>query len=244
MKTIDKIYLINLERSTDRLEHFMNEVKKHSIPLDKLQIFKAIDATTHEFTKEESVLLGHISHEIKTVQCNFLSHYYCWKDSLEKGYQYTLILQDDVYFVNDICDKIDNIVHHLPNDAEIVNLGLHSLSTGHFFRDFPIHAEYDRSFYTAEENIVNDYICKWKKGVNPASLAYIINCKNAMNIFEGFSTIKVAMDNHFNGYCISKDIMYGSRDILATGNSTFKSTIFSEIAFNNILSIYASHLSI
>lgn len=242
MKAIDKIYLINLERSTDRLEHFMNEVKKHSIPLEKLQIFKAIDATRHEFTPEELVLCKNIAHEIKTVQCNFLSHYYCWKDSLEKGYNYTLILQDDVYFVNDICEKIDNIVGHLPNDAEIVNLGLHSLACGHLFIDFPIHTEYDRSLYTKEGDIVNDYICKWKN-VNPASLAYIINCKNAMNLFERFPKINTAMDNYFNYYCISKDIMYGSRDILATGNSKFKSTIFSEIDYNNILSMYISHVS-
>lgn len=244
MKTIDKIYLINLERSTDRLEHFMNEVKKHSIPLEKLQIFKAIDATTHEFTAEELVLCKNISHEIKTVQCNFLSHYYCWKDSLEKGYNYTLILQDDVYFVKDICEKIDNIVHHLPNDAEIVNLGLHYLAVGHFFIDFPIHSEYDRSFYMVEGDTVNDYICKWKKGVNPASLAYIINCKNAMNIFKRFPTITNAMDHYFNEYCISKDIMYGSRNILATGNSKFKSTVFKEETFTDLLSTYTSHLSI
>jgi GR25 family glycosyltransferase involved in LPS biosynthesis len=243
MKTIDKIYLINLERSTDRLEHFMDEVKKHSIPLDKLQIFKAIDATTHEFTADESVLLGHISHEIKTVQCNFLSHYYCWKDSLEKGYRYTLILQDDVYFVNDICDKIDNIVNHLPNDSEIVNLGLHYIAIRNLFIDFPIHTEYDRSFYTAEEDIVNDYICKWKKDVNPASLAYIINCKNAMHIFDRFSTIRNAMDGFLNEYCISKNIMYGSRDILATGNSKFKSTVFEGNTFIDLLSMYNSHVS-
>ena len=242
MKKIDKIYLINLERSTDRLEHFMNEVKKHSIPLEKLQIFKAIDATTHEFTSEELVLCQNISHEIKTVQCNFLSHYYCWKDSLEKGYNYTLILQDDVYFVNDICNKIDNIVGHLPNNAEIVNIGLHYMSTGSFFIDFPIHTEYDRSFY-ARDNI-NDYICKWDKNTNPASLAYIINCKNAMHIFDRFPTIKNAMDHFFNEYCISKDIMYGSTDILATGNSNFKSTVFSGETFNSLLSMYNSHLSI
>jgi GR25 family glycosyltransferase involved in LPS biosynthesis len=241
MKTIDKIYLINLERSTDRLAHFMNEVEKHSIPLDKLQLFKAIDATTHEFTADELVLLQHISHEIKTIQCNFLSHYYCWKDSLEKGYRYTLILQDDVYFVNDICKKVDDIVNHLPNDAEIVNIGLHYLAAGHFFLDFPIHTEYDRSFY-ARDNI-NNYICKWDKNVNPASLAYIINCKNAMHIFDRFPTITNAMDHFFNEYCISKNIMYGSTDILATGNSHFKSTVFSESAFNNLLSMYTSHVS-
>ena len=29
---LDKIYLINLEQSTDRLEHFKNEVKRCNLP--------------------------------------------------------------------------------------------------------------------------------------------------------------------------------------------------------------------
>lgn len=72
---LDQIYLINLERSKDRLEHFMNEVEKHQIDKSKLTIFKAIDAKTHVFTKEEELLSN--MKNLKTVQCNFLSHYYC-----------------------------------------------------------------------------------------------------------------------------------------------------------------------
>lgn len=70
------------------------------------------------------------------------------------------------------------------------------------------------------------------------SLTYIINCKNAITIFSNFSTINSSIDNFFNNYCISKNIMYGSSEILATGNSNFKSTVFNGHSFLELLSIY------
>jgi GR25 family glycosyltransferase involved in LPS biosynthesis len=235
---LDQIYLINLERSKDRLEHFMNEVEKHQIDKSKLTIFKAIDAKTHEFTKEEEELLSN-NNNLKTVKCNFLSHYYCWKDSIEKGYNYTLIVQDDVYFVNNICKKLDDIINHFPENAEIINIGLHKAGNGSLFIDFPIHEEYDR-YYCKE--MVNNYVCKWKDNINPCSTSYIINCKKAQSIFSKFKEITAEIDNFFNDYCNKRDIQYGSLDILATGNSNFKSTVFEGPTFKDLLSLYQSYM--
>ena len=53
MKNIDKIYLINMKRSTDRLDHFMKEIRKHNLPFEKLHVFSAIDATIHDLTPDE-----------------------------------------------------------------------------------------------------------------------------------------------------------------------------------------------
>ena len=237
---IDQIYLINLERSKDRLEHFMNEVEKHQIDKSKLTIFKAIDARTHLFTKEEEQLLSNID-GLKSIKCNFLSHYYCWKDSIEKGYNYTLIVQDDVYFVNDICKKLDDIIDHFPEDAEIINIGLHLAARRSLFVDFPIHSKYERDYC---KEIVNDYVCKWKDYVNPCSTSYIINVKKSQSIFSNFPKIDGPIDHFFNIYCIERNIQYGSLDILATGNSNFKSTVFEGPSFSEFLRMYNSHIQI
>lgn len=235
---LDQIYLINLERSKDRLEHFMNEVEKHQIDKSKLTIFKAIDAKTHVFTKEEEELLSNLK-KLKTIQCNFLSHYYCWKDSIEKGYDYTLIVQDDVYFVNNICKKLDDIIDHFPENAEIINIGLHTTAIESIFIDFPIHKEYER-YYCKE--IINNYVCKWKEGINPCSTSYIINCKKAQSIFSKFKEINDAIDHFFNIYCNNRDIQYGSLDILATGNSKFKSTVFEGPTYPELFDLYQSYI--
>ena len=238
MQKIDRIYLINMERSTDRLEHFMNEVEKHQLPVDKIQIFKAIDASKHDFTPEELELTSNMIKrgELNTVICNFLSHYYIWKDMKEKSYKNILVLQDDVYFVNDFIQRIDKVVDKMPNDAILVNLGTHLIGVHSLFIDWPINKLYERSYC---KEIVNDEICIWNIGA--FSLAYIVNGNVADTSF--FSGIANAIDYFIENKLISTNLYYGSMDILATGNSKFKSTIFEGPSYIEKLSSYIEKLS-
>lgn len=84
MKNIDKIYLINMKRSTDRLDHFMSEMRKHNLPFEKLHIFSAIDATIHDLTPDELELTKHMKEngEIKPLYATFLVITMCGKISL------------------------------------------------------------------------------------------------------------------------------------------------------------------
>ena len=183
---IDKIYLINLERSKDRLEHFMNEVEKHKFPKDKLKIFKAIDAKTYEFTNDELELLKNMIHknEIKTVLCNFLSHYYVWKDIIENKYENCLILQDDVYFKEGVVNEIDKIIENFPNDAKVVFIGLHLFASLSIFVDYPLYNNNLENNYCKEK--INDYVCKLNDEVNPCSLAYLVKTSRINDFFENF----------------------------------------------------------
>ena len=117
-----------MKRSTDRLAHFMKEVEKHNLPLDKLQIFEAIDASIHNFTPEELELTKHMRHEPKPVICNFLSHYYVWQDAAKYGK--VLVLQDDVYFVDNFMQKLMKVCDSFPDDAVLVNIGNHLVARG------------------------------------------------------------------------------------------------------------------
>jgi len=220
MQKIDRIYLINMERSTDRLQHFMNEVERHKLPVDKLTIFKAIDASKHEFTPEELELTAKMIEKggLKTVICNFLSHYYVWKDMKEKSYKRVLVLQDDVYFVNDFIEKIDKVVEKIPNDAILVNIGTHLVGILSLFLDWPLNTPYERIYC---KEIVNEQICIWNRGA--FSLAYIVNSIADISFFNG---IDGPIDHFIENELNKKNIYYGSMDILATGNSKFKSTIF------------------
>ena len=234
MLKIDKIYLINLKRSADRLEHFMDQVSKHHLPKDKLEIFTAIDGKTHQFTDKENEILSHMN-ESNSLKCNLLSHYYVLQDIFTKGYKNCLVLQDDVYFVNGFVNKIDQVIDHIPEDAEFINIGLHKKAVYEYFEDFPINDVYDR-YYCKEK--VNEYICKYKDDINPATLSYIVKDCSVFLSME----YRQAMDKNLNEYLISKNIFYGSNDVLATGNSNFKSTIFDD-TFKNILSTLLSSYS-
>jgi collagen beta-1,O-galactosyltransferase len=150
---LDKIYLINLERSTDRLEHFKNEVKRCNLPEDKIHIFKAIDGNSHIFTPDEEQLLEKMDNKYhrdnNRIKACFLSHYYVLKDIEKNGYRKCLVLEDDVRFVSDIKSRLNNLTTNL-DDIEkwyIVYIGLHTYAYGSYFEDFPIEDSYDSSFF-------------------------------------------------------------------------------------------------
>jgi GR25 family glycosyltransferase involved in LPS biosynthesis len=249
MKNIDKIYLINMKRSTDRLDHFMAEMRKHNLPFEKLHVFCAIDATIHDLTPDELELTKHMREkgEIKTVICNFLSHYYVWKDIITHSYKNALVLQDDVYFVDGISEKIDKVVEYTPADAVTVNIGLHKYSRLWEFVEWNLNESYDPLLYA--EKFINEYICVYKNNINPCSLAYIVKGAEIAthNFFSRFHDISDAIDGFFNHFHKNNNIFYGSRYVLATGNSNFKSTVFidplSIMSFSEYLLSYQQNIN-
>jgi GR25 family glycosyltransferase involved in LPS biosynthesis len=236
MKNIDKIYLINMKRSTDRLDHFMNEMRKHNLPFEKLHVFSAIDATIHDLTPDELELTKHMQDkgEPKTVICNFLSHYYVWKDIIANSYKNALVLQDDVYFVDGISEKIDKVAEYAPVDAVTVNIGLHKTAHGSLFVDWPLNTVYDPFLYV--QTYVNDHICVYKNDLKLlCSLAYIVRGAEIAthDFFSTFHTNSRAIDHFFDSFHQNNRIFYGSRYVLATGNSKFKSTVFNGPSFSD-----------
>jgi len=244
MKNIDKIYLINKKRSTDRLDNFMSDMRKHNLPFEKLHVFSAIDATIHNFTPDELLLTKRMQDksDSKTVICNFLSHYYVWKDIIANSYKNALVLQDDVYFVNGISEKIDKVVEYTPDDSVTVNIGLHKYAYLWDFVDWNLNEPYDPLSYA--ETFVNEHICLYKKDINPCSLAYIVRGAEARtrDFFSSFHYITGPIDGFFNHFHKNNNIFYGSRYVLATGNSNFKSTVFldplSVMSFDEYLLSY------
>jgi GR25 family glycosyltransferase involved in LPS biosynthesis len=228
---VDKIYLINLERRYDRLEHFLNECKKESIDTSNLCIFKAYDAKTYNIKDNELEMFRNINFGLntsfsKTCICNQLSHYNILKDIVKNKYKKCIIFQDDVRFRKNFRKDINNILENMPKDTEALWIGLHKKAAGSYFEDFPIEDINVNKFYVKEK--INEYVCKYNNDINPCSLAYIITYKGAKNYIDyvtkkGFTN---ATDDNYNRYFISKDIFYGSLDVLCTGNSKFKSDVF------------------
>jgi GR25 family glycosyltransferase involved in LPS biosynthesis len=229
---LNKIYLINLERRKDRLDHFLNECDRENIDMSKLVNFKAFDAKTYNIKEDELKMFNSEfeknSMYSKNCMCNQLSHYNILLDIVKKKYKKCVIFQDDVRFKNNFVRHLNNVLDNMPKDSDIIWIGLHNKGSGSYFQDFPINEEeskIDRS-YIGEK--INNYVCKLSKGINPCSLAYIITYEGAKRYLEyirkvGFSK---ATDGCFNDYLEGKGIMYGSYDVLCTGNSKFKSDVF------------------
>jgi hypothetical protein len=75
---------------------------------------------------------------------------------------------------------------------------------------------------------LNNAVCILNDTVNPCSLGYIVTLQGAKNLIKHFNEIgfRRATDWNYNDYLRSKNLFYGSRLVLCTGNPNFGSDIF------------------
>ena len=230
MDKLSKIYYINLARRSDRRQHFVIQCKIEGIPLDKIQHFEAIDGLTYEFTKEEIRMFSRCDYLCqpfaKKIMGNQLSHYAILKDMIEKQYEYIIILQDDVIFKPGFNQRIDKVLTSIPDDAEIVTIGLHKYALYSHFVPWDLSMENDRDSISKQQ--INNEICILHDSINPCSLAYIVTLKGATNLVNYFDAVGFtrATDWNFNDYLKNRNIFYGSTTVLCTGNPNLGSDIF------------------
>jgi GR25 family glycosyltransferase involved in LPS biosynthesis len=242
MEVIDKLFYINLDKRTDRMYHFIDQCKINNIQDEKVERYSAINGENYLFTKKDLDMFKEAEFNTylltpkiikQKLMGNQLSHYNILVEMKKRNYDNIIICQDDSIFKKDFIHYIDLIMKDIPDDAELINFGLHEKAVN----------EYSEK-YNLDNNIIdNDIVEKqitefvylyrtWNLRssyrVNPASLAYIVTkkgCENMLNYFHenGF---KHATDWNYNLYLQSKNIFYGSKYVLATGNNAFKSDVF------------------
>ena len=239
---IDKIYYINLDSRPDRNEHFLNQIKIHNIPINKVNRIIAIDGKKYKFTKEELDLFKNVDYLNMDTKLNIignqLSHYYIFKLMIQNNYKHIIICQDDIIFKKEFNKYIDEVVSNIPSDAEIVHFGFHKYGV----RD--IYIPWDLNELEQDDEIsfgiVNKNICRLEKKIKATyncnnSMGYILTLQGAINYTQyieknGFI---FGTDYDINNYLIQKNIYYGSRTVLATTNTSLGSDIFENIFNKN-----------
>ena len=241
MEKIDKLFFINLDTKTERRHHFMEQCKIHNIPNEKIERYSAINGENYVFTQKELDMFKeadfckNLTPNIikKKIMGNRLSHYNILVEMQKQKYNNIIICQDDTIFKKDFVNYIDLITNNMPEDAEIINIGMHQKS------DYADFERYNLNDNIIDENIIDKQITEfvylykiWNSNtlfrVNPASLAFIVTKKGCDNILHYFNQygFHYATDWDYNLYLQSKNIFYGSKYVLATGNENFKSDIF------------------
>ena len=230
MEHISKIYFINLDRRPDRYEHFLKQCHDNDIDYNKIVRFKALDGNIYEFSNEEKNMFKNVDYRTqnfsKRIMGNQLSHYYILKEMINKNYNYIIIFQDDILLRTNFKKELENVINNIPNDAEIINIAFHKFASYNQFIPWNLN-QCEEEKLMVKINI-NNYICILNDTVNPCSLGYIATLKGAHNLINHFNTngFLRATDWNYNNYLIEKNIFYGSRLVLSTGNPNLKSDIF------------------
>ena len=229
MNKISKIYFINLDRRPDRYEHFLKQCSEKFIDFSKVIRFKAIDGNSYNFNDIELSMFKNVDYKGKNYEKNImgnqLSHINILKDMIQNEYEYIIIFQDDVILKKDFIKEINNIIDNIPIDAEIVNIGYHKFASFNTFIPYDLNNNEEKEL--SKKNI-NEYICILNDTINPCSLGYIVTLQGAINLIEFFNKNGFfrATDWNYNDYLKFKNIYYGSRLVLATGNPNFQSDVF------------------
>ena len=245
MTNLDRIYLINLERSKDRLDHFMEEVERIGLPKEKIQIFKAIDGKSHVFTKEELTIFNQTEiptdSYLKNIMACYLSHYYVMMDIQKNNYKKCLVLEDDVRFVTTFVNDLNNVLESISNSMVLCHIGQHKVAITSFFIDFPIEENYNPYHWYCLEKI-NDHVCKLKPANNPCGLSYIVNTESSyftqlINTLQSNNSSPI--DSFYNNFLNERDIFFASFKVLATGSSELlKTTIHPLFTVENMMNSY------
>lgn len=104
-KFVDEIYVINLERRKDRLEHIRNQFEKLNINFKR---FNAVDGKHEGITGAVGCLRSHLG---------VIRH------AISKGHQRIAIFEDDVILCDDFSDRFEYYSKNVPNDWEVMYLG-------------------------------------------------------------------------------------------------------------------------
>lgn len=194
-----KIYIINLEKDTERKKYLMEEIECHNVK--NWEFFPAISGKNIDefgnygdykiFYNKKKNLPGEIG-------CA-MSHMLCAKKLLETTDEYCLILEDDVTFrmVQRSNDSLNSIIQKAPGDWNAITL-------------------FNNTFY-------RETYSRYSKYFNWSTACYILNRKGAKellslvhdggNIFD-FKNMTVAYDiflSRLNNYYVYGGILFTTR---------------------------------
>jgi GR25 family glycosyltransferase involved in LPS biosynthesis len=218
---LDKIYYINLDRRPDRKYHFLRQCQEENIDMSLVQRFPAIDGQTLRLSEEEEQLFVNCSYQDRSYRTNImgnqLSHYYILQDMRRNNYHYALVLQDDVVLKKNFNHYLQQVLASLPDDAEIVHIGLHKYANQSTF--VPLDLENPIETLCPCHQQVNSCVCIMKDSVNPCSLAYLVTRKGALHLCEYFKRVgfRKETDWNYHVYLEKKQINYASKIVLCTG---------------------------
>jgi glycosyl transferase family 25 len=120
-KYVDNVYLINMDKDTERLDKVTKECNKFNINFERFSGIDPLKLSKKELNKYVSKTCQNICPN-GLIGCG-VSHMKIYEDALKNNYKNILVLEDDVYFDDKLYKEIDNAMTELPEDYDILYLG-------------------------------------------------------------------------------------------------------------------------
>ena len=125
-KYVDNVYLINMDKDTEKLDNVTKECKKFNINFERFCGVNPLNLSKEELDKYVTKTCQNICPN-GLVGCA-ISHMKIYEDALKNNYKNILVLEDDVYFTDDLYEELDKAMSELPENYDILYIGCNGLS--------------------------------------------------------------------------------------------------------------------
>ena len=117
-KVIDKVYVINLDRDTERLQKMTDQLNNLNIEFTRFPAVLGAQVKTSNHLTD--FCLKYCTDGIKGCA---MSHKTIWEDMLKNNYKHVLILEDDAVFADDFETQFRTGWDQVPKDFDMFYLG-------------------------------------------------------------------------------------------------------------------------
>lgn len=198
----DKVYVINLDHSKDRLKFISDQLRKEGISFER---YPAINGGLLD--KNKLIGEGKLTYEKMTkgaIGC-YLSHYNIWKKELNKG-RNILVLEDDVILGKNLLKNFKEIYKQIPENWDIIYLGASNI--------------YGKKI---DENIIVPIKSNLGRTYNTGMYAMLINKKAISKLLKNGMPINYNVDQYVGGDLFQKLNVYFIVNPLITHNNELPS---------------------
>ena len=219
---LDKIYVINLDRSVNRYKTISSKLDALHLPIGYTR-FSAIDGQKIKFvnidTKEtiiasesfinrknlkgkfDIICSNQYSGGFNTVRIDLkkfnprtlgeigiaCSHKNIWQEIVNNGYRNTLILEDDMNFIDGFKYRLDQLMNTLPNDYEYLYLfSMHAGGEAPKYSSNPKISKLINSLIKFKDKI-SYKLAKRIRGQRVMASGYIISQQGAKKLLDNFN---------------------------------------------------------
>lgn len=209
---IDKIYVISLDRTPERLQFIKRQMERFHIEFEHFhavdgKYMKIIDMNGNELNKMRKGSIYFIEYpkykgagfrfffsekNLTPGECGcFLSHRAIWQDIVRRNIKRAIILEDDVTLFDNFKETLSEIVPYIPQDADV------------FFLDIGMNKPFAKKTYFVSAgfwlsgflNTPSPYFAKLKKSHRVwGTHAYCITSDSAKKLLKLTEAVTVPVD--------------------------------------------------
>lgn len=178
-----KTYLINLDRSPDRLSVMTDRLKAIDVTFERVSAIDGINLETKEFVVDVPNALYPYTLTAGEIGC-YLSHRKCWQKIVDSGEDWGLVLEDDCIFQPCASQYLTN-TNWIPKECKLI----------HFYYTTQRAAYTDKTIKLPNGNV----LFRVRVSLPVGAYAYLMSREAALTALKLSKTILEPVDNYLFG---------------------------------------------